>query len=58
MTPIAFAWKSLTRQRARTVLGLIGIAIVGALLFDMLLLSRGLSASFPSCSTGSATTFG
>jgi len=46
MTPVAFAWKSLTRQPARTVLGLIGIAIVGALLFDMLLLSRGLSASF------------
>lgn len=46
MTPPAFAWRSLTRQPARTVLGLLGIAIVGALLFDMLLLSRGLSASF------------
>jgi len=41
-----FAYRSLTRQPARAVLGVIGIAVVGALLFDMLLLSRGLVLSF------------
>ncbi len=46
MKPIAFAWRSLTRQPARAVLGIAGVAIVGALLFDMLLLSRGLALSF------------
>lgn len=46
MTPLAFAWRSLTRERARASLGVAGVAIVGALLFDMLLLSRGLVLSF------------
>jgi putative ABC transport system permease protein len=46
MSPLAFAWRSLTREPARGVLGLAGVAIVGALLFDMLLLSRGLVLSF------------
>ena len=46
MSPLSFAWRSLTRQPARAVLGIAGIAIVGALLFDMLLLSRGLVVSF------------
>jgi putative ABC transport system permease protein len=46
MSPMVFAWRSLTRQPARAVLGIAGVAIVGALLFDMLLLSRGLSVSF------------
>src|SRR5919108_5557985 len=46
MTPIRFAWRSLTRQPARAVLGLVGVTVVGALLFDMLLLSRGLIVSF------------
>ncbi|HUG52512.1 MAG TPA: ABC transporter permease [Vicinamibacteria bacterium] len=41
-----FAWRSLARQPNRAVLGLLGIAAVGALLFDMLLLSRGLVVSF------------
>lgn len=46
MRSLAFAWRSLVRQPARTTLGTIGIAAVGALLFDMLLLSRGLVISF------------
>jgi putative ABC transport system permease protein len=46
MTPIAFAWKSLASRPARAVLGIVGISVVGALLFDMLLLSRGLVVSF------------
>ena len=41
----AFAWRSLVRQRARATLGILGVAAVGALLFDMLLLSNGLVAS-------------
>jgi putative ABC transport system permease protein len=43
---ISFAVRSLVRQPGRTTLGIIGIAAVGALLFDMLLLSRGLVVSF------------
>jgi putative ABC transport system permease protein len=46
MRPFLFAWRSLTRQPARATLGVVGIAAVGALLFDMLLLSRGLVISF------------
>ncbi len=42
----AFAWKSLVRQPGRSSLGVLGVAAVGALLFDMLLLSRGLVISF------------
>ena len=45
MTAIGFAWRSLVRQPARAVLGVLGVAAVGALLFDMLLLSRGLIVS-------------
>lgn len=41
-----FAWLSLVRQPARSLLGIAGIAATGALLFDMLLLSRGLVVSF------------
>jgi putative ABC transport system permease protein len=41
----AFAWRSLARQPGRAFLGVLGIAAVGALLFDMLLLSRGLLVS-------------
>src|SRR5262245_26830565 len=40
------AWLSSIRQPARTVLGVLGVIAVGALLFDMLLLSRGLVLSF------------
>ena len=46
MSPLQFAWRSLSRQPARAVLGLTGVAVVGALLFDMLMLSRGLIVSF------------
>jgi putative ABC transport system permease protein len=41
-----FAWLSVVRQPARAVLGILGVAAIGALLFDMLLLSRGLVLSF------------
>ena len=40
-----FAWRSLVRQPARAALGVLGVAAVGALLFDMLLLSHGLVLS-------------
>jgi putative ABC transport system permease protein len=46
MRVLAFAVRSLVRQPGRTALGIVGIAAVGALLFDMLLLSRGLVVSF------------
>ena len=46
MRAFVFAARSLVRQPGRTALGIIGIAAVGALLFDMLLLSRGLVVSF------------
>ncbi len=45
MNAFAFAWRSLIRQPARSVLGIVGVAAVCALLFDMLLLSRGLVVS-------------
>jgi putative ABC transport system permease protein len=43
---LRFAWLSSVRQPGRTSLGILGTAAVGALLFDMLLLSRGLVVSF------------
>lgn len=46
MTPFGLSWRSARREPARTLLGIAGIAAVGALLFDMLLLSRGLLISF------------
>ncbi|MGH9257546.1 MAG: ABC transporter permease [Vicinamibacterales bacterium] len=45
MTVLPFAWRSLVRQPARSTLGIAGVAAVGALLFDMLLLSEGLVRS-------------
>jgi len=42
---LAFAWRSLVRQPARATLGILGVAAVGALLLDMLLLSQGLVTS-------------
>jgi putative ABC transport system permease protein len=45
MNAMGFAWRSLVRQPARASLGVIGVAAVGALLFDMLLLSHGLVIS-------------
>lgn len=46
MPAIRFAWLSLVRQPARSLLAIIGVAAIAALLFDMLLLSRGLVLSF------------
>jgi putative ABC transport system permease protein len=45
MNALGFAWRSLVRQPARAILGVLGVAAVGALLFDMLLLSQGLIVS-------------
>ena len=45
MNAVGFAWRSLVRQPARASLGILGVAAVGALLFDMLLLSEGLIVS-------------
>ena len=45
MYAMGFAWRSLVRQPARASLGVLGVAAVGALLFDMLLLSQGLVIS-------------
>ena len=42
---LSFASRSLVRQPARAALGVLGVAAVGALLFDMLLLSHGLVIS-------------
>jgi putative ABC transport system permease protein len=46
MTSFALAWRTALRYRARSALATAGVAIIGALLFDMLLLSRGLVDSF------------
>ena len=45
MRSLSFASRSLVRQPARAALGVLGVAAVGALLFDMLLLSSGLVIS-------------
>ncbi len=45
MNALEHAWRSLVRQPARATLGILGVAAVGALLFDMLLLSEGLVIS-------------
>jgi putative ABC transport system permease protein len=45
MKSLSFAARSLVRQPARAALGVLGVAAVGALLFDMLLLSQGLVVS-------------
>ena len=45
MKALRFAWRSLLRQPARATLGVLGVAAVGALLFDMLMLSDGLIVS-------------
>ena len=46
MTSFALAWRTATCYRVRSALATAGVAIIGALLFDMLLLSRGLVDSF------------
>jgi putative ABC transport system permease protein len=43
---LVFAARNLLRQPGRAAVGILGIAAVGALLLDMLLLSRGLVVSF------------
>jgi putative ABC transport system permease protein len=45
MTPFRLAWRTTLRYRTRAVLAIVGVAVIGALLFDMLLLSRGLLVS-------------
>jgi putative ABC transport system permease protein len=46
MTSLLLASRTVRRYRAQTILAVVGIAVIGALLFDMLLLSRGLLLSF------------
>ncbi|HMF94859.1 MAG TPA: FtsX-like permease family protein, partial [Vicinamibacterales bacterium] len=46
MTALQLAWRTVRRYRAQTLLAITGVAVIGALLFDMLLLSRGLLLSF------------
>jgi putative ABC transport system permease protein len=46
MTAFALAWRTTSRYRARAVLAVVGVAVIGALNFDMLLLSHGLLLSF------------
>ena len=46
MTSRALAWRTVTAERARAALAVAGVAVIGALLFDMLLLSQGLLVSF------------
>lgn len=45
MSALAFAARGIVRQPGRALLGIAGIAATGALLFDMLMLSRGLVVS-------------
>ena len=46
MTAWGLAWRTLVHNPARALLAIGGVAVIGALLFDMLLLSRGLLVSF------------
>jgi putative ABC transport system permease protein len=46
MTSRALAWRTVTAKPARAALAVTGVTVIGALLFDMLLLSRGLLVSF------------
>jgi putative ABC transport system permease protein len=46
MTAFALAWRTARRYRARAVLAIVGVGVIGALNFDMLLLSHGLLLSF------------
>src|SRR5438552_5364506 len=46
MTGFALARRTAARYKARTMLAVAGVAIIAALNFDMLLLSRGLLLSF------------
>ncbi len=53
MNTWTLALRCLLRRPARSLLGALGVAAVGALLFDMLLLSRGLLVSFRDLLDGS-----
>jgi putative ABC transport system permease protein len=46
MTALELAWRTTKRYRTRAMLAIAGVAIIGALNFDMILLSHGLLASF------------
>ena len=46
MTAWGLAWRTIARSPARSVLAVAGVTVIGALLFTMLLLSRGLLVSF------------
>jgi putative ABC transport system permease protein len=46
MTAWTLAWRTASSERARTILAIAGVTVIGALLFDMLMLSRGLLVSF------------
>jgi putative ABC transport system permease protein len=46
MTALGLAWRTAVRYKTRAALAVTGVAIIGALNFDMLLLSRGLVVSF------------
>jgi putative ABC transport system permease protein len=46
MTAWGLAWRTIARSPARSLLAVAGVTVIGALLFDMLLLSRGLLVSF------------
>ena len=46
MSAWGLAWRTIARSPARSVLAVAGVTVIGALLFNMLLLSRGLLVSF------------
>jgi putative ABC transport system permease protein len=46
MTARALAWRTVKAKPARAALAIVGVTVIGALLLDMLLLSRGLLISF------------
>ena len=46
MTGLALARRTAARYKARTMLAVVGVSVIAALNFDMLLLSRGLLLSF------------
>ena len=43
---LSFSWLRVRREPGRTALAVLGVTAIGALLFDMLLLSNGLLVSF------------
>ena len=46
MTSRALAWRTVAAEPARSGLAIAGVTVIGALLFDMLMLSQGLLISF------------